>query len=478
MYTKLLLTLLSFLLLACGEERDSHNQERDTPSSTSATSLLEPINLTHTAGIYQILLEWDGTNRYNYEIAYKESNESNWSASITTQESSLTIDHLSANSNYIFKIRAKDSNGTTSDYYYSDTITTQTPQNQKAVLLIHGLDSGASTWEVAASKISKVLGMEDGSYVEIGVDIEIIAGEKCWDAYAIDELIECSKLSDIEDQELFRDIYRTQAQEHIFGLDRGQFSIKQIIWRQNTQNASTITNRVNKYKQFKKHRVFVINFSNNKQLTYDAQGAELKAVVDDITNTLGIKDYTLVGHSMGGLAARAYIQNETTQNVIQYISLNTPHLGGKSLAGLAAGTYTFIGKNAGVNLASDSKALAKLNHIDTLWNKYNNIEVYHIGYSDGLNDETYYNLSDGIVDIGSQMGLDLLNPYRVIFSPQQQTDLLYYENLLNETTNNLANKILKIKDYDIIDFELNVGIPHSMVLDDNDYINYLVSIIQ
>jgi len=357
--------------------------------------------------------------------------------------------------------------------------------NTKAIILVHGLNSGSSTWSVMAEELSRQLGITDGTYVEIGMEIEINSSAKCWDAYGVNEAIPCTQLTDIEAQDTFRKVHRSQAQEYIFGLDKNQFKVSNIAWRLNNDSSThLVTNSSDKYKTFSQHRVFVVNFSNNNQLTYDAQGAQLKEAIDDISNILDIDEYILIGHSMGGLASRAYIQNETTQNISKLITINTPHLGGKSLATLAAGTYTVIGKNAAVNLASDSKALSKLNAPTAIANKYEGVEVHHLGYSDGLYGadalgygEDYYSESDGIVDIGSQMGLDALNPYRVIFSPTIKEGVVSYENLLDNTIDNQANRTVPSTNYGIIDLHFDLTLAHTMVLHDYEYIYYILQAI-
>jgi uncharacterized repeat protein (TIGR01451 family) len=88
---------------------------------------------------------------------------------------------------------------------------------------------------------------------------------------------------------------------------------------------------------------YTLNFSNNQQLHFDEQGFELEAIIQAVLNAnTGETKVVLIGHSMGGLAAREYMQglarfNQTSPrinykgDVAQLITVGTPHAG----AGLA-----------------------------------------------------------------------------------------------------------------------------------------------
>ncbi|MHB9116727.1 MAG: Lcl domain-containing protein [Burkholderiales bacterium] len=88
-------------------------------------------------------------------------------------------------------------------------------------------------------------------------------------------------------------------------------------------------------------RYFAIDFSKPSGLTFNAQGNELKQVIDcvkNITNpTNPSHKVILVAHSMGGLAARAYLQGVSMNDsgktqpyghdVVKLITVGTPNLG-------------------------------------------------------------------------------------------------------------------------------------------------------
>ncbi len=368
------------------------------------------------------------------------------------------------------------------------------------IVLIHGLNSGASTWKTMAPIIANKIVPTNSTYVELGMTIHIPDDKLCWDADGLNEKVKCNGLesenaNDNLEGILLQDKFRkkqirSQGKEHVFGLDRGQFSITSIAWKfSNETNTNSVTNELTK---FSHHRVFSINFTNNNQLSFDAQGEQLKAFIDQIAEVTGIDNFILIGHSMGGLAARAYIQNyENIKNIKQLITIDTPHLGG-----VFAGTYAYKTKNAGVNLAYDSKALASLNNFDQ--RKYNDIKTFHLGYADDLeNDfgEDYYNSGDGAVYIWSQMGLDELNPHRVIFSPETKNskayttedDTFYIIPYFQNIDLKYANEVIETENYGFEYTSLLLGgvltakifseLPHSTVLTDEKYIEYILNIL-
>ncbi|SHO81571.1 hypothetical protein MNB_SV-15-1150 [hydrothermal vent metagenome] len=351
------------------------------------------------------------------------------------------------------------------------------------IILVHGLNSGASTWEKIAPRLSKQMGVEDGSYVEIAIDIKIDDSELCWDGAWLDEKLYCNKLTDIDSLDKFRDRnLRSYQKEYVYGLKKGQFEITSIKWASNGKKGEDATsNNKTKQDRFYNQKVFTINFSHNNQLSFDAQGYQLKKVIDEISKITGIDDYILIGHSMGGLASRAYIQNEETKNIIKFITLDTPHLGG-----IGASKYTSATKNAGINLASDSLDISQLNDSYNIGNKYEDIKVYHLGYSDGLNSfdtGNYYSQGDGNVYIGSQMGLDELKPFRIIFSPTLKDGVFKYDKEVTKldktfsTNLDKADKIIQIPNYsENISGEL-INAAHTEVLKDNRYIKTIQSII-
>ena len=584
----LVLIVSSFLIVGCGGgsndtiysdfplDNIAQNEEisQKIESEESQVEVIKntkpiiPKILREYSTINQVSLSWDSSTDSDrsvktYEVSYKKTGENDWKAKNIVYDTSILFDNLSPNTSYEFRVRSQDNLGNYSDYYIN-TISTKPIEDGKIVILVNGLNGKLSNWSEMASSISKNLNeINNGSYIEIGFDIDINDGARCWNVNFLDREIDCNKLEDVEYENKFRSSYNLYAQDRIFGLDKGEFEVVNIDWRLNSNEANLSNNHIEKYYNFSKQRVFVVNFTNNNQLSFDAQGYQLKQAIDDITKVIGIKDYILIGHYMGGLASRAYIQNETTQNIQKLITINTPHIGGKSLAVLVSEIYTYSKKieswgdsikesvsnlfssnslyqvkadienladidinsedtyntgnqsldqaldmtgkilqggseryasiagaiyrgyseNAGVNLASDSKALTLLNYNENIFDKYNNIEVHCLGYSDGLDSlsNTYFQGGDGKSYIGSQMGLDEMNPYRTLFTSSNQIDINQYNKEFFDTDNlhnelGISDKVIPTKNYNTI-FAFDNDSANIKILNDKRYIEYILQAI-
>lgn len=79
---------------------------------------------------------------------------------------------------------------------------------------------------------------------------------------------------------------------------------------------------------------YTLSFSNNHELTFSKQGAELSKIISAVLAMNPAKNKViLVAHSMGGLAARAYLQSQAgvrysdRNDVHELITIGTPHQG-------------------------------------------------------------------------------------------------------------------------------------------------------
>ena len=76
---------------------------------------------------------------------------------------------------------------------------------------------------------------------------------------------------------------------------------------------------------------YTLNFSNNHTLTFSQQGHELRNAITAVLRANPTKSKViLVAHSMGGLAARAYLQGKADtfrEDVAALITVGTPHQG-------------------------------------------------------------------------------------------------------------------------------------------------------
>jgi pimeloyl-ACP methyl ester carboxylesterase len=69
------------------------------------------------------------------------------------------------------------------------------------------------------------------------------------------------------------------------------------------------------------------NFSSNHRLSYREQAGELAQGINQVLVANQCSKIVLAGHSMGGLAARAFIQFVAAEQVHALITLGTPHYG-------------------------------------------------------------------------------------------------------------------------------------------------------
>jgi len=296
----------------------------DTPNQSPSA----PTNIKTSLEENNVSISWDNSIDSDgsieaYGLSFKDKNDT-WMHEFLVYDTKIEQDgNFTSDTNYIFRIRAVDDDGAYSSYSESNFTTpkdiTAEDRNGTIVILVHGLASGATTYDRMALELSTQMEVENnGTSVEVGINITINDNEQCWDANAINEYIDCTQLTDITSQESFRTLkdIRTQATDHIFGLDKGQFSVTNTEWRLKGDSSwDAVSDDKTKQDRFYNQKVFSINFSSNNQLSFDAQGYQLKIAIDEIKKITGISDYILIGHSMGGLASRAYIQNEETQNI-------------------------------------------------------------------------------------------------------------------------------------------------------------------
>lgn len=72
---------------------------------------------------------------------------------------------------------------------------------------------------------------------------------------------------------------------------------------------------------------FALNFANNNDISFAAQGLQLREVIHQIIAWTGRSGVYIVAHSMGGLASRAYLQYFNDDKVKGLITISSPHLG-------------------------------------------------------------------------------------------------------------------------------------------------------
>jgi len=163
---------------------------------------------------------------------------------------------------------------------------------------------------------------------------------------------------------------------------------------------------------------YTMNFSSNNNISFAAQGLELKAIVNKISEWTGKEGVYVVGHSMGGLATRAYLQYFNDDKVKGLITVGTPHKGSRK---------DWFGKLGSAFVSGDIVEQLKPNSIDL--NMLNddcpqlseecplpgNVNYFFVvvrgdrGFLFGFGGEYPDNKGDGIVPIDSQWLEDIGN---------------------------------------------------------------------
>jgi pimeloyl-ACP methyl ester carboxylesterase len=74
---------------------------------------------------------------------------------------------------------------------------------------------------------------------------------------------------------------------------------------------------------------YLMQFSDNQKLAFHEQAKELGAIIDAVSAVNAQAGVILIAHSMGGLAARSYLQqlSPTANKVLKLITVGTPHQG-------------------------------------------------------------------------------------------------------------------------------------------------------
>ena len=102
-------------------------------------------------------------------------------------------------------------------------------------------------------------------------------------------------------------------------------------------------------------------------------GEQVAARVDSICEQTRTRRLVIVGHSMGGLAARAYLRKHGAERVLKLIAVGTPHHGTAHARALS-----LVGRNLR-QMRLDSRWLAELNRtppllpITNIWSYHDNI---------------------------------------------------------------------------------------------------------
>ncbi len=123
--TSVVATGLSFVLFACnkGLKEDKKDNEPNTTPPTLPSSLTAS-NITNS----RIDFSWTASedadqDEISYLVSYKKQNDS-WNKEISTNQNKYTLKNLERGASYLFRVRAKDSQGDHSQYATSPLIQT------------------------------------------------------------------------------------------------------------------------------------------------------------------------------------------------------------------------------------------------------------------------------------------------------------------------------------------------------------------
>ncbi|SFV70823.1 hypothetical protein MNB_SM-5-1104 [hydrothermal vent metagenome] len=250
------------------------------------------------------------------------------------------------------------------------------------ILFVHGLKSNADTFFKAASNFNDTV-------MKLGVSHRDANGT----CYIGTEEINCS---DIASNNTLAKALTISGLVDNFKTDIYFKDINVSDANLSMDNATQYTN------QNFDTNVFILNLSNNINLSFEAQGKELQSVIQTITQATSDNNFVLVGHSMGGLAIRSYAQyyfDSNQTNLDEIITIGTPN------KGVNYSMPESIYKASAYNLQSSSDDLARLNSTNlAVYNTIPFIAFVSTGYGGGiLNGDLISGTNDdGVVSADSQ----------------------------------------------------------------------------
>lgn len=262
-------------------------------------------------------------------------------------------------------------------------------------LFIHGLTSDSNTFRYMAKEVALSKGF--GTITKIGY--EHISKDTQIYLNTFDEI---ANAMDVESDNTFKRIYGLKDS------DIEDFK----IWYKDIEVNYNFPDIEKDWRELVKgtildSKIFIVNLSNNKDLSFEAQGKEISDIVNRIKDVTNDNNFVLIGHSMGGLAIRAFVQYFKSDdiNINEIITLGTPHKG-VNYNIVSEIIKTFYAGSSAINLSSDSEDLQKLN--STNLEVYKNIPFIAFAFKghtilDGILDGILGTDDDGIVPYNSQI---------------------------------------------------------------------------
>jgi hypothetical protein len=239
----ILIAGLSIFIVGCGsvaEDRSilKESEDLEKPSDNLAPANVADIEFSDIK-IDEVTLSWsvakDSDGFINeYYVSYRTDNR-DWSSEIRTEDLTLTIKNLASFSNYEFRVRAVDNEGTPSEFTYASMSTDLSHNNvtpeREDVIIAPKLYQRSNTNYIHINQTSK----------ENSINID---DSECWKNVELDELLECTDI--IENRDI---------------------------------------------DSFSQSREFSINFN---QYLNTIQENRLQVVIDEISNITGVDEYIIV----------------------------------------------------------------------------------------------------------------------------------------------------------------------------------------
>ena len=253
----------------------------------------------------------------------------------------------------------------------------------KNYIFVHGLKSNADTF-------FKMAGEFNNTIVKVGIEHLNANGTCVVPDGDNDKIINCSEIPS------------NNTLAKIYGLV-DNFDTKFYFKEFNKTDTNLSMDNAIPYENQRFHsNIFIVNLSNDINLSFEAQGKELKNLIDTITNATNDNNFILIGHSMGGLAIRSYLQYylDNNKNINEVIEIATPN------RGVSYYIPTSIYGASAKNLEEGSEDLEKLNSTNLeVYKKIPFIAIISTGYDKSIlsGDLISGSEDDGVVSKYSQI---------------------------------------------------------------------------
>ena len=184
-----------------------------------------------------------------------------------------------------------------------NSLTTQT-KLPYPIIFIHGLNSSSSTWETTKNFLTSTFGLTDGGFFDVNLNYDgsLLTSNKTTDSY-----LYYSNTNAVSGGDIYFVNFAVNTGGVVFLNSNG-----------------TINDNC-------------LNLSNQSAIA--KQGYILKDIIMSVMQLSGKNKVVLMGHSMGGLASREYLQNSLNwqldglHHIAKLATTGTPHGGSDAIGG-------------------------------------------------------------------------------------------------------------------------------------------------